>query len=81
MRGMFAKRDIKKGEVMLFVPDKLVMSLEKGKESYFGKIMTEKKLVPGGFRLNAPTMAVLAINNMQENEKGADSEFYHHLQV
>lgn len=64
MRGMFAKRDIKKGEAMLFVPDDLVMSLEKGKESYFGKIMTEKKLVPGGYRLNAPTMAVMAISNM-----------------
>lgn len=66
---------------MLFVPDHLVMSLEKGKESVLGKIMTEKKLVPGGYRLNAPTMAVLAINNMQENDKGKDSLFYNHLQV
>jgi len=31
MRGMFAKRDIKKGETMLFVPDHLVLSLEKSK--------------------------------------------------
>ena len=78
---MFATRDIKKGETMLFVPDHLVLSLEKGKESELGKLMTEKRLVPGGYRLNAPTMAVLAINNLQENDKGKDSLFYHHLQV
>ena len=64
MRGMFASRDVKKGEILLFVSDHLVLSLEKGKESHLGKIMTEKKLVPGGSRLNSPTMAVLAVNNM-----------------
>ena len=64
MRGMFAKEDIKRGETMLFVPDHLILSLERGKGTPIGKIMTEKKLVPKGYRLNAPTMAVLAISNL-----------------
>lgn len=78
MRGMFATKDVKKGEILLFVPDHLVMSLEKGKLSTLGKIMTEKKLVPGGYRLNAPTMAVLAINNLEEISKKEESKLYHH---
>ena len=61
---MFAKENIKKGETMLFVPEHLVLSLNRGKNTTLGKIMTEKKLVPKGFRLNAPTMAVLAIANL-----------------
>lgn len=81
MRGMFAKRDLKKGEIFLYIPDHLIMSLEKGKETELGKLMTEKKLVPGGYRLNAPTMAVLAISNMQEIDKGKDSHLYNHYQV
>jgi hypothetical protein len=40
--------------------------------------MTEKKLVPGGYRLNAPTMAVLAINNLEEISKKEESKLYHH---
>lgn len=64
MRGMYAVKDIKKGETMLFVPDHLLLSLQRGLGTPLGKIMTEKRLVPGGFRLNAPTMAVLAISNM-----------------
>lgn len=43
--------------------------------------MTEKRLVPGGFRLNAPTMAVLAISNLQEISLGKDSLFYDHFLV
>jgi len=64
MRGMYAVEDIKKGETMLFVPDHLLLSLQRGLNTPLGKIMTEKRLVPGGFRLNAPTMAVLAISNL-----------------
>ena len=81
MRGMFATRDIQKGEVMLFVPDHLILSYEKGKESELGQIMVEKKLVRGGYRLNAPSMAVMAINNMVEMDKKEESVFYHHYQV
>ena len=43
--------------------------------------MGEKKLVRGGYRLNAPSMAVMAINNMVEMDKKEESVFYHHYQV
>ena len=51
MRGVYAKTDFEEGKTLLYVPDHLVMSVEKAKKSYFGKIMTERKLVPGGNRL------------------------------
>ena len=35
-RGIYATDDIKKGEEMLFVPDHLVMSMEKAKASRLG---------------------------------------------
>lgn len=53
MRGMFAKEDIKKGETLLFVPDPLLLSIERGLDTPLGKPMKEK--------LNSPRMAVLAI--------------------
>ena len=43
--------------------------------------MTKKRLVPGGYRLNSPTMAVMAINNMEEISQGKDSLFYDHFNV
>jgi hypothetical protein len=64
MRGMYAVEDIKKGETMLFVPDHLILSLQRGLDTKIGKLLTEKKLIPGGYRLNAPTMAVLAFSNL-----------------
>ena len=53
MRGVFAKEDIMKGEKILFVPDNLILSLEKGKESPLGKLMTEKKFLPNGMTMHA----------------------------
>ena len=46
MRGLYAFEDVKKGETMIYVPDKLIHTLEKGLESPFGKKLVEKKLVP-----------------------------------
>ena len=80
-RGVYALKDIKKGEEMLFVPDHLILSLEKSKESRLGKQMTEKRLVPGGYRLNSPTMSVMAISNLENEGKGKDSTHYLHWQV
>ena len=45
MRGVYAVDDVKKGETILYVPDKLMNSLDKGLESPFGKMLIEKKLV------------------------------------
>ena len=64
MRGMYAVGDVKKGDVLLYAPDKLLLPLDRGLETPLGKKMTEKRLVPGGYRLNAPTMAVLAVANL-----------------
>ena len=33
MRGVFAKEDIKKGETLLFVPDRILLSLEKAMDT------------------------------------------------
>lgn len=81
MRGMYAVNDIKKGENFLYVPDKLLLSLQRALDTPLGKRMTEKRLIPGGFRLNAPTMAVLTIGNMQEISKGEESYWANHYEV
>ena len=77
-RGVYALEDIKKGEEMLYVPDHLVLSLEKSKETKLGKQMTEKRLVPGGYRLNSPTMSVMAIANLENEGLGKESSHYLH---
>lgn len=77
-RGVYALEDIKKGDEMLFVPDHLILSLEKSKETHLGKQMTEKRLVPGGYRLNSPTMSVMAISNLDNEAEGTESSHYKH---
>ena len=81
MRGMFAARDIKKGETLLFVPNHLILSVDKSFQSEIGQIMKQKNLIKGGGKLNSPTMSLLGINNLQEIDKKEKSPFYHHLQV
>ena len=58
MRGIFATKDIPKGETLLFVPDHLIMSLDKSKKSAIGSLMVEEGLVSKEYELNAPNMAV-----------------------
>ena len=41
--------------------------------------MVDKNIVKNDYVLNSLTMAVLAVNNMYENDKKEDSKFYHHL--
>ena len=81
MRGMFAARDIKKGKTLLFVPNNLILSVDKSFQSEIGQIMKQKNLIKGGGKLNSPTMSLLGINNLQEIDKKEKSPFYHHLQV
>ena len=64
MRGMYAVEDVKKGDILLYCPDHLILSLQRGLDTPIGKLLTEKRLIPGGYRLNAPTMAVLALSNL-----------------
>jgi len=46
------------------------MSMEKAKASRLGALMTDKRLVPGGYRLNSPTMSVMAIANLENESLG-----------
>ena len=49
LRGVYAKRDFKEGETMLFVPDKLCLTLDlvhNGTD--FGRILVEKNLTDNG---------------------------------
>jgi hypothetical protein len=39
MRGIYAKKDIKKGETVLYVKDDIIISLDKAKASPIGKEM------------------------------------------
>jgi hypothetical protein len=43
-RGVHAARDIKKGETILHVPKKLIITLEMAMNSPIGKLMYEKGL-------------------------------------
>ena len=43
--------------------------------------MTEKRLVPGGYRLNSPTMSVMAIANLENEGQGKESSHHLHWQV
>ena len=80
MRGVFAAKDFKEGDTLVYVPDHLVVTLQKAKESPYGKIMSAKRLVPGKkTRLHQPTMATMAVNNMQEISLVEGSSFYHHF--
>ena len=36
MRGVFAKNDVKKDEILLFVPEKIIITLEKARNTPFG---------------------------------------------
>lgn len=46
-----------------------------------GKKLTEKRFAPGGYRLNSPTMTVMATANMESQDKGEDGLFYKHWLV
>jgi len=76
MRGIFAKVDIKVGETLLFVPEKIVVTLEKAISTPFGKEIISQELIQFrednklGGRLHLPTYAMLAMFNMQERAKG-----------
>lgn len=52
MRGMYASKNIEKGETILFIPDHLIFTVEKGIETEIGQLMQMRDLVPGKNRLN-----------------------------
>ena len=52
MRGVYAVEDVKKGETILFVPDKLMKSVDKGLESPIGKMLVEKNLVSANAKVS-----------------------------
>ena len=49
IRGMHATKDIKEGEIILFVPRRLIITLENVSETEFGKKMIEKEMTDGEF--------------------------------
>ena len=62
MRGMFAKEDIKKNEMIVYVPDHLISSVEKAKSSPIGKdIMKNAPDTDPHAVLYAPNADLLAI--------------------
>ena len=61
MRGIFATKDIKKDEEILFVPNEIILTIKRAKETDLGKLMNEKKLVPGGKILNSPSVDLMAV--------------------
>ena len=81
MRGMYATSDIKKDETIMFIPDHIILSLEKGIASPLGQLMANKNLLPGKNRLFKPNMDILTINNLQEVAKGTDSQYYYHFRA
>jgi hypothetical protein len=44
MRGIFAKVDIKEGETLLFVPEKIVVTMSKAENTPFGKALVKEGL-------------------------------------
>jgi hypothetical protein len=66
MRGIYAKRDFKEKDEMLFVPEHLLLSYEKALQSSIGKMMKKKKMVYGHYRLNSPTIVTMAVSNMEQ---------------
>lgn len=66
MRGVYAVKDFKEDEELLFVPDKIIPTYEKALESEIGKIMKEKKMVRGYHKLNHPVIVTMAVNNMYD---------------
>lgn len=81
MRGVYATRDYKKEEEMLFVPDHLVLSYEKALASDIGQKMKAKRLVYGFYRLNSPTIVTMAVANMEMQLEGEDGPMAPHFAV
>lgn len=65
-RGVHAARDIKKGEIILYVPKEQIITLEMAMASPVGKKMYEKGLRQ---RLISPKHSFLATYIMQEKRK------------
>ena len=76
-RGVHAARDIKKGEVILFVPKKQIITLEMAYASPIGAKMYEKGLRQ---RLISPKHSFLSTLIMQERMK-ADSYFQYYIDI
>ena len=66
MRGVYALRDYKEEEELLFIPDKLILSYEKALDSEIGKQMKELNMVRGYYKLNHPVIVTMAVRNMYE---------------
>lgn len=65
-RGVHAARDIKKGETILYVPRKEIITLEMAIASPIGKLMYERNFRQ---RLISPKHSFLATYIMQERRK------------
>jgi len=65
-RGVHASRDIKKGETILYVPRKEIITLEMAMASPIGKLMAERNFRQ---RLISPKHSFLATYVMQERRK------------
>ena len=76
-RGVHAARDIKKGEIILYVPKHQIITLEMAFASPIGKKMYEKGLRQ---RLISPKHSFLSTFIMQEKRK-PDSEWHYYIDI
>ena len=76
MRGVYAKKDFKKGDQLIFVPYSGLMERNQVIESPIGKMMFEKDLWEGKGTLWFPSVTMMAMMYLQEVEKGEESKFY-----
>lgn len=80
MRGVFAKRDFKKGETLLYVPAKMCITLDHIlNKTDIGQEMVQKNLTKGTGKLFHANIAAMAMFHLTERQKGKDSYYYHHL--
>lgn len=75
---MYASTHINKGETILFIPDNLIITIEKALESELGQMMLKKELiiVQGSEELTQTQVDirnVLVVHNLLEIEKGQES--------
>jgi len=76
-RGVHAARNIKKGEIILLIPLKQIITLEMAFESPIGRKMVDKRMRD---RLLSPKHSFLSTYLMQENRK-KNSDFVIYMDI
>ena len=81
MRGMFAKKDFKKGEEMLFIPFNMIISVEQSKLIDMAPQLKKHGLHSDSLILNNSNMIHLIIFILEEIHKDKNSYFFHYFKT